>query len=109
VKSAVEALVCVNDRVASTVIQSFLVRKVAVPAEVRIVGIDDLPWAALLPVPLTTVRQPVREIGETALRTMLERIDRPSMPPRDILLDGELIVRKSCGASRLSQRASTNP
>lgn len=109
VKSSVEALVCVNDHVARTLIQGFSARKVGVPEEVRIVGIDDLPWAGLLPVPLTTVRQPVREIGETALRTMIERIDRPSMPPRDILLDGELIVRKSCGASVLSHATKARP
>jgi DNA-binding LacI/PurR family transcriptional regulator len=52
----------------------------------------------LLPVPLTTVRQPAREIGEAALRAMLDRVHRPDLPPRDILLDGELVVRRSCGA-----------
>jgi DNA-binding LacI/PurR family transcriptional regulator len=62
-----------------------------------LVGIDDVSYAELLPVPLTTVHQPCRDIGETALRVMLERLDRPQMAARDVLLDCELIVRESCG------------
>ncbi len=61
-------------------------------------GIDDASYASLLPVPLTTVRQPTREIGEMALRTMLDRIDRPKGPARELLLDGQLVVRESSGA-----------
>ena len=66
-----------------------------VPDDVRIVGIDDASFATLLPVPLTTVHQPVQEIGEAALGIMLERIDRPKAPARELHLDGQLIVRKS--------------
>jgi DNA-binding LacI/PurR family transcriptional regulator len=96
----VHAFVCVNDRVAGQLMQIFLVRRIRIPEDVRIVGIDDVSYASLLPVPLTTIRQPTREIGEAALRTMLDRIGAPHLPPREILLDGELIVRKSCGASQ---------
>jgi GntR family transcriptional regulator of arabinose operon len=71
-----------------------------VPDDVRVVGIDDLEYAKLLPVPLTTLRQPTRQIGDAALATMLERIARPTLPTRDILLNCELIVRESCGAGR---------
>jgi GntR family transcriptional regulator of arabinose operon len=55
-------------------------------------------YASLLPVPLTTVHQPCRDIGETALRVMLDRLDRPKMPARDVLLDCALVIRQSCGA-----------
>jgi GntR family transcriptional regulator, arabinose operon transcriptional repressor len=55
-------------------------------------------------VPLTTVHQPAREIGEAALRAMLDRIHSPHLPPREVLLDGELVVRKSCGAASLPQQ-----
>jgi GntR family transcriptional regulator, arabinose operon transcriptional repressor len=95
---SVEAFVCVNDRVAGQLMHVFLARKIRVPEDVRLVGIDDVSYAGLLPVPLTTVRQPTRAIGEAALRTMLDRIHRPQLPPREILLDGELVVRQSCGA-----------
>jgi DNA-binding LacI/PurR family transcriptional regulator len=94
----VEALVCLNDRIAAELMRVYLARGIRVPEDVRIVGIDDVKYAALLPVPLTTVRQPCRAIGEAALAMMLDRIDGPHAPARDILLDGDLVVRKSCGA-----------
>jgi DNA-binding LacI/PurR family transcriptional regulator len=78
---------------------TLLARGISIPKDVRIAGIDDVNYAALLPVPLTTVRQPCRDIGETALRLMLERLDRPRMPARDVLLDCTLIIRQSCGGS----------
>jgi GntR family transcriptional regulator of arabinose operon len=93
-----EAFVCVNDRIAGQLMHVFLARNTRIPEDVRLVGIDDVSYASLLPVPLTTVRQPTRDIGEAALRTMLDRIRMPRLPPREILLDGELVVRKSCGA-----------
>jgi DNA-binding LacI/PurR family transcriptional regulator len=71
---------------------------VRIPRDAGIVGIDDVNYASLLPVPLTTVHQPCREIGEAALRVMLERLERPKMAARDVLLDCSLVVRKSCGA-----------
>lgn len=93
-----EAFVCVNDRVAGLLMHTFLARGFRIPEDVRLVGIDDVAYANLLPVPLTTIRQPCREIGAAAMRAMLERVDQPRLPAREVLLDGELIVRKSCGA-----------
>jgi GntR family transcriptional regulator, arabinose operon transcriptional repressor len=95
---SVDAFVCVNDRIAGELMHVFLARHTRIPEDVRIVGIDDVSYASLLPVPLTTVRQPTREIGEAALGAMLDRIHMPHLPPRELLLDGELVVRGSCGA-----------
>jgi DNA-binding LacI/PurR family transcriptional regulator len=99
-----DAFVCANDRVASRLMQSLLSRGIAIPSDIRIVGIDDVNYASLLPVPLTTIRQPCRDIGETALRVMLERLDRPHLPARDILLDCDLVIRQSCGATAIGQQ-----
>jgi DNA-binding LacI/PurR family transcriptional regulator len=96
---AVEAFVCVNDRVAGQLMQMFLARGLKIPDEIRVVGIDDVAYASLLPVPLTTVKQPTREIGEAALRVMLERIRAPHQSAREVLLDGQLVIRQSCGAN----------
>ena len=78
---------------------TLMARGIRIPKDVRIVGIDDVNYAALLPVALTTVHQPCRDIGETALRVMLERLNRPKIPARDVLLDCTLVIRQSCGAS----------
>lgn len=93
-----DAFVCANDRIAGHLMHALLAKGIAIPNDVRIVGIDDVNYAALLPVPLTTVHQPCRDIGETALRVMLDRLDRPKMPARDVLLDCDVVVRQSCGS-----------
>ena len=93
-----DAIVCANDRIAGLMMHSLQERSVRIPEDVRIVGIDDVNYASLLPVPLTTVHQPCREIGEAALQIMLERIERPAMPARNVFLDCSLVIRRSCGA-----------
>ena len=80
---SLEAFVCVNDRVAGELMHMFLAKGLRIPEDIRLVGIDDVRYASLLPVSLTTVRQPTREIGEAALRTMLDRIRMPHQPPRE--------------------------
>jgi DNA-binding LacI/PurR family transcriptional regulator len=94
-----EAFVCANDRVAGRLMHTLLAAGLRIPLYVRIVGIDDVNYASLLPVPLTTVHQPCRDIGEAALRVMLERLNSPRMPARDVLLECTLVVRESCGAN----------
>ena len=98
-ESRPEALVCANDRTAARIMRTLGGLGRGVPNEVRLVGIDDAGYAALLPMPLTTLRQPTRQNGAAALAAMLDRVDGSDLPPRDILLQGALIVRGSCGAS----------
>lgn len=92
---APDAVVCANDRTAAVLMRTLLGLGVRIPTDVRLVGIDDAHYAGLLPVPLTTLRQPTRQIGDAALAAMLERIARPDLPTRDILLPCELAVRES--------------
>jgi GntR family transcriptional regulator of arabinose operon len=96
-----EGIVCANDWTAARLMHTVLRLGHAIPRDVRIVGIDDLEYASLLPVPLTTLRQPTADIGAAALAAMLERVSRPTaLATRDILLHAELVVRESCGGSR---------
>jgi GntR family transcriptional regulator, arabinose operon transcriptional repressor len=97
-ESAPDGIVCANDHTAARLLHTLLALGHDVPGAVRLVGIDDLDYAALLPVPLTTYHQPTREIGVAALAAMLQRLERPDQPVRDVLLHGELVVRRSCGA-----------
>ena len=93
-----DAIVCANDWTAARVMHTLLALGHAVPGNVRLVGIDDVEYAPLLPVPLTTLRQPTRQIGAAALAAMLDRVAGADLPTRDILLHGTLVVRRSCGA-----------
>jgi DNA-binding LacI/PurR family transcriptional regulator len=92
-----EAIVCANDRTAARLMHALIGLGYAIPGDVRLVGIDDAEVSSLLPVPLTTLRQPSRQIGDAALAAMLDRVARRELPPRDILLHCHLVVRQSCG------------
>lgn len=94
-----DACVCANDMIAARVMQNFKIMGLRVPEDVRVVGIDDVKYASMLPIPLTTHHQNCVDLGEMAIASMLQRIARPDMPPRDILLQTRLIVRRSCGAN----------
>jgi len=94
-----DAIVCANDWTAARLMHAVLELGYSVPEDMRLVGIDDMEYASLLPVPLTTLRQPTREIGAVAFAAMLDRVSRPETPVRDIFLQTQLVVRRSCGAS----------
>jgi LacI family transcriptional regulator len=72
-----------------------------IPEDVAFVGFDDLPIASVGDVQLTTIRQPVIQFGIRAVELLIDEIDNGINPPRHIILDTELIVRESCGASRM--------
>ncbi len=93
-----EAIVCANDLTAARLMQVLMGIGVQIPEEVRIVGIDDVKYASLLPVPLTTIHQDCAGIGAVAMATMLERLEHPELPVRDVLVPTRLVVRRSCGA-----------
>ena len=95
---APEAVLCANDVTAIALMQTMAAMGLRVPEDVRVVGIDDLNYASLLSVPLTTLHQNCADIGAIAMSTMLERLDYPELPTRDILLQTTLVVRKSCGS-----------
>jgi GntR family transcriptional regulator, arabinose operon transcriptional repressor len=59
---------------------------------------DDVKYASMLPGPLTTIHQDCAGIGMVALATMLERLERPELPVRDVTGSTSLVIRRSCGA-----------
>jgi GntR family transcriptional regulator of arabinose operon len=95
--TASSAVVCANDRVAAELMRALEANSYRIPEDVRLVGIDDLEYARLLPVPLTTIHQPCREIGLAAAAAMTERRQRPEMPGREILVECFLVIRESSG------------
>ena len=63
------------------------------------VGFDDLPFANMSDVQLTTVRQPVAQFGAKAVELLRDLIDNGIEPPRHVVMDTELVIRGSCGAT----------
>jgi LacI family transcriptional regulator, repressor for deo operon, udp, cdd, tsx, nupC, and nupG len=87
------AVFCLSDEMAFGVLQAAREAGVDVPGELAVVGFDDHSIAEAFG--LTTVRQPVRELGRRAAQRMLELIQRGSGTPGHQMLDVELIVRSS--------------
>lgn len=77
----------------------------SVPEDIALVGYDDLPPALQAEPPLTTVRQPIADTGRLAVETLLEVINNPKQKPIQIILPNQLIVRESCGAIYLAEKA----
>jgi GntR family transcriptional regulator, arabinose operon transcriptional repressor len=93
-----DGIVCANDYTAAQLMRTLESLSIKVPGDVKIAGFDDVKYAGLLPVPLTTVRQPCAELGAMAVRAMVDRLNNPTLPARDLLLDFRLVVRESSGA-----------
>lgn len=72
--------------------------RIKVPSQVRVVGLYDVRYATLLPVALTTIHQPYREIFQTAFPAMQERVKEPTIPSKSRIVAPPLVARDSCGA-----------
>ena len=92
-----DAVVAANDETAIGAYRVAREQGMAVPADIAITGWDDIPLAEHVGPGLTTVRQPVRELGATAARLLLERIRGDRTEPHHVLLPTALVVRASCG------------
>ncbi len=68
-----------------------------VPEDLSVIGFDNVPESALGDPPLTTVEQPIRQMGIDAVRLLLELLEDPSLPPARVILPTRLVVRQSCG------------
>lgn len=71
----------------------------SLPDDMAIVGFDDLPLAAFTSPPLTSMRQPIYEIGAAAADVLVERIAAPDRAPQQVSFPAALVVRQSCGAA----------
>jgi LacI family transcriptional regulator len=91
------AIVVANDQMAVG-LSSALAVKVAVPDDVAITGFDDIQLSRFSSPPLTTVHQPMRELGAASVSLLLRRIAGETQAgPQSLLLPTKLVVRESCG------------
>jgi LacI family transcriptional regulator len=90
------AIACANDQTALGVMHALSRRGIRVPGEVGVTGFDDVPVARHLHPPLTTVRQPIQEMGATAFDVLYSRISAAGRA-RNVVLPVQLKIRESCG------------
>lgn len=92
------AIFCFNDISAIGVVRAIYDAGLSVPADISVIGFDDIMGAAYHKPSLTTVRQPLREMGREGAQVLLDMIDNPEKTfPEEIVMQPELIVRESTG------------
>ena len=101
------AIVCANDQTALGVMSALRKHGLSVPGQVAVTGFDDIPLARHLRTSLTTVRQPIKQLGSTAFDVLYSMLNREPLAARDIVLPTELILRESCGCPAPADRADT--
>ena len=98
-----------NNRMTAGALQAIEEAGLSVPAEMAIVGYDEIPWAPLLRTALTTVSQPAYELGHESARLLLSRLDGYSGPARTVVLPTSLNVRASSGPKLANFTARARP
>ncbi|MBN1780573.1 substrate-binding domain-containing protein [bacterium] len=91
-----DALIASNDFMALSALKNLQDRNVQVPEDVAVIGFDNIEETSLIIPPLTTVGQPLYEIGEKSARMLLALLDGKELP-EETVLPAELIIRQSCG------------
>ena len=90
------AIFASNDVSAFGVMEAVREHSLRIPQDISVVGFDDIPQAAHVHPPLTTVRQPLEEMGRIATHMLLEYIQDPQRPIERVELPTELVLRQSC-------------
>jgi DNA-binding LacI/PurR family transcriptional regulator len=94
------AIFCFNDIAAIGAVRAILDCGLRCPEDISVIGFDDIASAAYQAPRLTTLRQPLRRMGEVAVQTLLKRIESPNEAyPEAITFEPELVVRESTGAA----------
>ncbi len=91
------AIFAASDEIAVGVMEAARARGLGIPEDLSIVGFDDTQLARMSSPPLTTVRQPLAEMGQVAVRTALRLIDGEPIDSHHVELATELVVRGSAG------------
>lgn len=91
------ALVCANDQTALGVLDALTRAGVRVPEDAVVTGFDGIDATQLSSPRVTTVRQPMLELGRAAVDTLLRRLSDPQLAPDSQTLPVEVLLRESCG------------
>jgi DNA-binding LacI/PurR family transcriptional regulator len=92
------AIFAANDYMALGTYQAIVEEGVKIPEDIALVGFNDIEFTSTKGIELTTVGQKKYEMGALAVKTLVERVEGGKVgPPKEIILEPELIIRKTCG------------
>jgi len=92
-----DAVFAASDLMAIGAIRAIREKGLSVPEDIAVIGFDDIPSLPPSEVELTTVRQPIIQIGAKAVELLFDLIKTGANSPNNIILDTELVIRSSCG------------
>ncbi len=97
-----DAIFASNDLIAMGLVQAFVLSgKIDIPNEIALIGYDDIPWAEAAVVPLSSIRQPAKKIGETAIALLLDEVENGAAHEhRQVTYQPELVIRSSSAIIR---------
>lgn len=90
-----DAIMCANDIFAAKLLKTLDMIQISVPQDLSVTGYDDVQYATLFRVPLSTLSQPCEKIGKIAVQLMNERVKNPDLPAREVTLTPSLVIRES--------------
>lgn len=96
------AVFCVNDEIAVGAVQQLLRCGHSVPEDISVVGFDDINIASVLTPRLTTIHQPIREIGTKAAQLLIAQIEGKTSSVQHLTLNHELVIRDSSAPPKAS-------
>lgn len=99
-----QAIFCLNDEIALGVMQALREEEIAVPENIGIVGCDDIPISKFAVSPLTTIAMPKFEMGMMAVNLLMRQVS--GKPAENVVLNGKLIIRESCGYKKWRREGS---
>lgn len=90
------AIICFNDQQALGVLAALKQLNIRIPEDISIIGNDDIYFAKLYPIPLTTIRAPMIELGKKAAEILIKNIESDTiLNITKVVFDAELIIRES--------------
>jgi LacI family transcriptional regulator len=102
IEQHIDGVFCASDMMALGALRALLDSGLHVPDDVALVGFDDMPFAATTNPPLTTVHQPLAELGSKAVNLLMSLIEGEPLPSKQMILKAHLIVRSTCGTSKIA-------
>ena len=101
----ITAIVACNDPMAIGAMNAIQTRNMRVGQDIAVTGFDDITAADFAHPRLTTVRQPIKEIGQRLLEMLIQIIHQIPLEQPQVLLSPELVIRESCGAGQQRKEA----
>lgn len=97
----ITAIFCANDEMAFGAINCVIDRGLNVPEDISIMGFDDIKYASYFRPKLTTVHQPIYEIGEMSTIMLIKQINKEEIMEKDVIVKGGIVVRESTGKVKI--------